>query len=268
MPKTYVIGDIHGYRDTLENLLRAQDLVDKKLHWSGDDTHLWFAGDFFDRGPDGVGTVDLIMKLQKQATKAGGQVGAVLGNHDVLLLGACLMTDKLTNLDLGEGRLTFFEDWLRFGTLDDYDNIKTKHIDWLLQTPFIVQLGDYLLAHADAPFYMEYGDSIESCNTELGAVLQTTDADAWDILQERFGGRRWFYYDEPATENITQFLDHFGGQRLVHGHTPIDTMIDVEPTEVTEPYIYADGLCINVDGRIYGGCPGFAYKLPPVKVKK
>ncbi len=268
MPTTYVIGDIHGYRVILEQLLRNQNLVDKNLNWSGENARVWFAGDFFDRGPDGVGTVDLIMRLQKQAAHDGGHVGAVLGNHDVLVLGACLMTDKLTNLDLGEGRLTFYEDWLRFGTLDDYTNIENKHIDWLLQTPFITQLGDYLLAHADAPFYLEYGASIDEANTNLQAVLQTRNADNWDSLQERFGSRRWFYYDEPATDNITQFLGHFGGQRLVHGHTPIDTMIDIDPQDVTEPYIYASGLCINVDGRIYGGCPGFAYELPPIKVKE
>ena len=266
MSKMYVIGDIHGQRVKLEHVLQEAQLINEDLHWCGATAQLWFAGDFFDRGPDGVGTIDLIMRLQKEAEQVGGQVGAVLGNHDVLMLGACLLKNELTSLDLGDGRLTFFQDWLRFGTLSDYKRMTSAHVDWLLQTPFMALLGDYLLVHADAPFYVEYGDSIEAVNTNLQQVLQDKNTEAWDYLEVGFSERRWFYYDEPATDNITAFLSRYGAQRLIHGHTPIDTMIDIHSTNVVSPYIYADGLCINIDGRMYGDCLGFAYELPPVKI--
>lgn len=266
MSKMHVIGDIHGFRRKLEKLLLDAKLIDKKLRWRGADAQLWFVGDFFDRGPDGVGTVDLIMRLQKEAEQVGGHVGAVLGNHDVLILGACLMKDKLTSLDLGNGRLSFYEDWLRFGTKSDYERITTDQIDWLLQIPLMALLGDYLLIHADAPFYLEYGESIEDVNAAVQQILQAKDAEDWDYLQVRFSDRRWFYYDEPLIDNISSFLKWYGGQRLIHGHTPIDTMLDVMPQDVTTPYIYANDLCINVDGRIYGSGAGFVYELPPIKL--
>jgi hypothetical protein len=36
----------------------------------------------------------------------------------------------------------------------------------------------------------------------------------------------------------------------------------VEPSMVTSPYIYADGLCVNVDAGLFMGAPGFVYTLP------
>src|SRR4051812_50011252 len=45
-------------------------------------------GDLVDHGPDGIGAVELVMRLQHQAAQVGGQVQVLLGNHDVLLLAA------------------------------------------------------------------------------------------------------------------------------------------------------------------------------------
>src|SRR4051794_11042685 len=86
MTTTYVIGDIHGHLVKLLTLLEEAKLVDAAHHWSGGDAHVWFMGDFFDRGPQGVGVVDLIMRLQNQAAAAGGEIHSLLGNHEVLLL--------------------------------------------------------------------------------------------------------------------------------------------------------------------------------------
>ena len=84
---TAFIGDVHGQYDALSRLLRDAHLVDAHGHWAGGTEQLWFAGDFCDRGPDGVGVLDLVMRLQTEAAAVGGHVGAVLGNHDVVVLG-------------------------------------------------------------------------------------------------------------------------------------------------------------------------------------
>jgi hypothetical protein len=56
------------------------------------------------------------------------------------------------------------------------------------------------------------------------------------------------------------FLGGFGGKRLIHGHTPISAMANVQPADVRSPLIYAEGLCINVDGGMYLGGPGFVFQ--------
>src|SRR5690606_12587611 len=84
----YVIGDIHGQIDKMRGALRSAGLIDEAGRWTGGAATLWFMGDYFDRGPDGIAAVDLIRALQEQAAAAGGRVGALLGNHDVLILAA------------------------------------------------------------------------------------------------------------------------------------------------------------------------------------
>ena len=85
---TCFIGDIHGQCDKLERLLRDHHLINSQLQWIGGETTLWFMGDYVERGPDGIGVIDIIMKLQVEAHMVGGSVDALLGNHDILLLGA------------------------------------------------------------------------------------------------------------------------------------------------------------------------------------
>jgi hypothetical protein len=84
----YVIGDIHGQFDKLVAILQEADLIDGRRQWSAGDATLWFMGDYFDRGPDGISAVELISRLQGQAANTGGRVGALIGNHDVLTLAA------------------------------------------------------------------------------------------------------------------------------------------------------------------------------------
>ena len=89
------------------------------LTWIGWSATLCFMGDFFDRGSDGVGCIDLIMRLQREAESAGGRVVALLGNHEVLLLAAKRFQDHGSTSMGG----TFWEAWLQNGgKLTDLDS--------------------------------------------------------------------------------------------------------------------------------------------------
>jgi hypothetical protein len=59
-----------------------------------------------------------------------------------------------------------------------------------------------------------------------------------------------------------RFLSIFGGRQLVHGHTPISTMLRCPPRKVDSPWIYAGGKCVNVDGGMSLGGSGFVCRLP------
>src|SRR6266498_1385221 len=83
MTAVYAVSDIHGHPEKLLASLRAAGLTDAEGNWSGGDARLWFLGDFFDRGPDGIGVVDTVRRLAAQT--AG--VRALLGNHEILALG-------------------------------------------------------------------------------------------------------------------------------------------------------------------------------------
>ena len=80
------VGGIHGnYKDFLK-ILRSAELIDRNTDWSGGKTHLVQTGDVLDRGDDSRKVVDLLMKLEEQAKAAGGQVHALIGNHEAMNL--------------------------------------------------------------------------------------------------------------------------------------------------------------------------------------
>ena len=76
------VADIHGDYDNLVAILRGVKLIDEDLDWIGGKTHFVQLGDVLDRGDDGRDALDLLMKLEKQAEKAGGKVHMLLGNHE------------------------------------------------------------------------------------------------------------------------------------------------------------------------------------------
>jgi hypothetical protein len=78
------IGDVHGDFDDLCLLLKRVGLVDAQHHWTGGNATLVQTGDLIDRGPKGRDVMDLFISLEKEATKAGGQVVPLLGNHEVM----------------------------------------------------------------------------------------------------------------------------------------------------------------------------------------
>ena len=82
--RVIAVGDVHGAYVSFVSILRAAGLVDEKLAWSGGDTTVVQLGDFTDRGPKVRAVMDLLMRLQEEAPRAGGRVIVLLGNHEAL----------------------------------------------------------------------------------------------------------------------------------------------------------------------------------------
>jgi hypothetical protein len=258
-PPVYIVGDVHGQYEQLIGLLRGVGLVDERLDWAGGAALLWFIGDFFDRGPCGIASVDLVMRLQIQAEQVGGCVRALLGNHEPLILSAQRFGEQRTAWGG-----TFLWDWRRNGGNDEeLERLTPAHVAWLSDLPAMARVGNYLLVHADSTIYSSYGETIAEVNQAFKVLLHSDDAPAWDQLLAQFSHRKAFIdQDADGAARAAAFLHDFGGQQIIHGHTPISAIRHCMPEEVTEPLIYADGLCVNVDGGLYLGGPGFVYQLP------
>ena len=252
MTRTFLMGDVHGHVDKLAAVLGQYGLIDSHRAWTGGSATLWLLGDFFDRGPDGIGAVDLVIRLQQEAPAAGGQVKVLLGNHDVLILSALRFPGRPS----GGPRGTVDTDWVANGGLQsDLDRLTPGHIEWLINLPAMAHEGDVLLVHADAWFYTRYGRSVTEVNAAMAGLLRSDDERAWDQLLGDFSERLTFH-KEPA--KAAEFLRIYGGRRLVHGHTPVSYMTG---DEGNRPYTYAGGLCTNVDSGLYKGNSGFLYAL-------
>jgi hypothetical protein len=78
------IGDIHGDYDHYLATLKAAGLVDERGKWAGGNTHLVQTGDIPDRGPDTARIIEQLQKLTKEASKKGGMVHSLIGNHEAM----------------------------------------------------------------------------------------------------------------------------------------------------------------------------------------
>jgi hypothetical protein len=256
MKLLYAVGDIHGQYQKLIAILQQAGLLDQALAWSGGEATLVFMGDFFDRGPNGLEVLNLVMRLQNEATAVGGRVEALLGNHEVMIMAAYHFGHSLPV----DERRSFMGQWQRNGGLmRDLIGLEPEHISWMSSMPAIKLLENYLFIHADAIFYRFYGDSIESINQTLHALLRDSDIVAWNKLIIQFAERNAFIDTEGVIAQ--DFLHYLGGEKIIHGHTPISYVTDQSIKTVTTPLTYAQGLCVNLDGGMALGGPGFVHQL-------
>ena len=245
---TFVVGDVHGHADQLGVLLREAGLLDERLSWSGADARVWFMGDLFDRGPDGISAIDLVMRLQRE-----GDVHCLLGNHEAALLGAL----RFSQLECAPG-ITFQTLWeANGGVSSDLTRLRSEHVAWIERLPAVAREGDWLLVHSDTDRYLDYGASIDSICHAISAILAGADSDALGGLLGDLADRGAFV----DSCRLDRLLGALGSERVVHGHTPIWYAADLEPSEVVAPLAYAGGRALNVDHCLFAGGRGFVAEL-------
>ncbi|MCX5525174.1 metallophosphoesterase [Streptomyces bobili] len=253
----FVVGDVHGYLDELIAALQEKGLTDRAGNWCAGTARLWFLGDFTDRGPDGIGVIDLVMRLSAEAAASGGYCKALMGNHELLLLGAKRFGD--TPVNSGAGTATFQAAWLlNGGQKSDMDRLQDHHLQWMARLDAMEEVDGHLLVHSDTTAYLDYGDSIEAVNDTVRETITRNDADeVWDLFRKFT--KRFSFRDEGGADAVRSLLDTYGGTRIVHGHSPIPYLLgDVGSEEdedsagpvVEGPHVYADGLAIAMDGGV------------------
>ncbi len=104
-PRVVAVGDVHGAYQGFLSALRLAGVADEHGRWAGGKAHLVQTGDLLDRGKDVRKVLDLLMRLEGEARKAGGRVHALLGNHEVMNV-------------LGDLRYVNAEEYETFKTLD------------------------------------------------------------------------------------------------------------------------------------------------------
>ncbi len=77
-----LVGDIHGCADALVALLRKMEYREERGAWRHPDRQAVFVGDFIDRGPHQVYTVNIARRMVEAGTAL-----AVMGNHEFNAIG-------------------------------------------------------------------------------------------------------------------------------------------------------------------------------------
>ncbi len=78
------VGDLHGDYEAWRDIAQAAGIMDGKGNWSGGETVLVQLGDQTDRGPDSLKIIRSLQSLAEGASKAGGKLVVLLGNHEAM----------------------------------------------------------------------------------------------------------------------------------------------------------------------------------------
>ena len=159
----WAIGDVHGYADTLLELLDSLKLSSRD--------RVVLLGDLVDRGPRSCEVI--------QIARENPQIFSVLGNHEEMMLKSFdvdnieTMTAQQTNWFYVGGRATnqsYIDEFTNSqGQIDDFDlRMRVgKDLAWLDSLPHHIVLDDFRLVHAG---YSPWDGDLD---------LQSTDTLMW-----------------------------------------------------------------------------------------
>ena len=143
-----IIGDIHGHADALKALLVDMGYRNTQGAWRHRDRQAIFVGDFVDRGPQQVETVDVVRRMVD-----ADSARAVMGNHEFNAIAWFLPDPELPGEYLrqrhsakyGDKNFRQHEAFLReVNGTPNHQEI----INWFLSLPLWLDLGEIRVVHA------------------------------------------------------------------------------------------------------------------------
>lgn len=226
--RVVAIGDLHGDLNALRNALRLAGAIDSDDRWvGGKDLTVVQTGDQLDRGDHDREVLDVIEKLEGEATAAGSRFVVLNGNHELMNAGFdfryvtrksfASFDDYRAQASAFAGRLPA-EELGRAAALAPgapYALKLAKHLT-------VVRVGDNLFVHGGLlPAHVDYG--LDRLNAEasaflsgklraLPAALGGEEAPVWTRV---YGGD----VDEAACQALGRTLKLVGAKRLIVGHT-------------------------------------------------
>jgi hypothetical protein len=222
------IGDLHGDLDHARRVLRLAGAIDDHDRWIGGRLVAVQTGDEIDRGDDDRAIVDLVEGLKKQATASGGEMIALLGNHEIM--NASLDFRYVTaggfttfsRPDAGEPSSSVARlppesrgRGAAFAPGGAYASVESGR-------PFVVKVGDTVFVHGGVlPKHVAYG--LDRMNDELDAWLAGKRPAPPAILVAEDGPvwtRAYSNEDAPPDcSDLATVLAELGAKRMVVGHT-------------------------------------------------
>lgn len=219
--RVIAIGDLHGDYPAWRTIAQAAGLIDRRGKWRGGTATLVQTGDVVDRGPNSRAIIRDLMRLQREARRAGGQVFALVGNHEAMnVIGdlryvspgeyaafANTGSQRLRDAAFAANHDAIAADFRRenpgasdarvkAGWLAATPLGKTEHRlawapggeigKWVIGNPAIVRLGDTLFVHAGLS--AAYADkAVDAINRDVAAALAARNTADASIINAQDG---------------------------------------------------------------------------------
>lgn len=259
--RVVVVGDVHGDYEQFVRVLRDAGVIDKRTRWRGGKTHLVQIGDLPDRGPDTDRVIRMLKRLEKQAEKAGGEVHALIGNHETMVMRGDLryvhpneyaaLTDGLSR----ERQQRYYEkyvDWVKRNTAEEdwpefnreyfktwakeYPLGYTEHRQawapdgdfgaWVREHDAVLRIDDTLFVHGGLDPSAER-ESIAAINAAVRAELVDARVSDDESIINAADSPLWYRglavmsETDANTALIEAMLEFYGVKRIVIAHTPL-----------------------------------------------
>ena len=222
--RVVAVGDLHGNCDGLISVLKMAELVDNQADWTGGNSHLVQLGDIPARGGQSRKAMDLLAKLETQASAAGGRVHALIGNHEAMVM-------------TGDYRSVLPEEFAEFRTSNSEDTLKAAYEKVVAERK---QLGKFPSDVSGAeefkrgwfeyhvPGFVEYAQAF-SANGKYGAWIRSHN----------------------AVVRINDALYLHGGISPKFLSIPIATMNKTIRTELADPSKLPPGMTTSLEGPLW-----------------
>ncbi|QKI89693.1 symmetrical bis(5'-nucleosyl)-tetraphosphatase [Thiomicrorhabdus xiamenensis] len=162
MKNTYIIGDLQGCFDELQQLLG-------KINYRPEEDCLWFVGDLINRGPKSLECLRFVKALEEQ-----GKAKTVLGNHDFHLL--AVYSGLVTFLSKSDTIQPILD-------APDADEL----VDWLRKQPLMIHhpQQNAVMVHAGIPPQWSIEEALQFASEAQVPLL----GDDWQtfVREELFG---------------------------------------------------------------------------------
>ncbi len=177
--RDFVIGDLHGFRSKLEELLVRVSFDESR-------DRLFSVGDLADRGPESMRSLSLLDEPWFYAVR---------GNHEEMLLDYCdtIAGNGLSELDKRLNASMFLQNGGTWAQKEIIDNVPTQELQQILNMlkalPYVLSVGD-----GDARFNVVHAEMYTSQRIYTDEDIDNgfSGADIEDLLSHMTTGRHLF----------------------------------------------------------------------------
>ena len=213
------ISDIESGYKTFRDFLIAHHVIDKNLNWTFNKGHLVLLGDFVDRGFSTTQVLWFIYKLEQEATKYGGTVHFILGNHELKNLQG--------DYNSASEKYHYVAAIMEKQQFELY-NSSSFIGKWMASKNTLEVINDHLFVHGGIhPKLATFNTNIHQINNIVRKNYALTSFPKPEKTLEQFlisrrTGPSWYrgyFKNNLSEEEITAGLDFFKVKAVVVGHT-------------------------------------------------